>query len=301
MKRKIPVELQKIKYFVATARVENIHAAAATVNVSAPAISKAISSLEDELGVLLFERSGRNIVLTSAGRHFLKRANELIDLSESIKTELMGRESQLNVKIAGREFLLNQFGIPFMDSFLLQYPRTVFEMRETGGTAALKLLDDGATDFAITVQKPEGAYLVRQISEFKLVVATGKGHPLYSRVKRGQPVDIHEVLEHDFVSPNVALYGRIGNPSSIDGWRDDRFPRKLRWRVESAALITSLVSQGKALAYIPEFWLNENNLEQVNTSGCDYVCRMQVYVCTRKPERDSWKYHTMKSLPKYEG
>ena len=288
------MDLQKIKYFVAAAQLENIHAAAAKISISAPAVSKAISALEEELGVLLFERAGRNIVLTSEGKHFLKRANELLDLSQAIKTELMGREASLTVTLAGREFLLNQFGIPFMDHFLSQYPKTTFELRETSGAVALKYLEDGVSDFTFTVQKPEGDFTVRQIAEFKLVVAAGKGHPLFARAKKDVAVPIDEVLSHDFVSPNISLYGRTGSSVSIDGWRDDRFPRKIRWKVESAALMTSLVVKGKALAYVPDFWLAENNLAQIETIGCDYVCRMQVYVSAKKPERDTWKFHTMK-------
>jgi DNA-binding transcriptional LysR family regulator len=290
------MELQKVKYFIAAAQLENIHAAAAKVNVSAPAVSKAIAALEDELGVLLFERRGRNVVLTHEGRHFLRRANELVDLTESIKTELMGREAVLHVTIAGREFLLNQYGIPFMDYFQAKYPQVVFELRETSGAGALRLLEDGVSDFAITVQKPEGDVVSRQIADFQLVVAAGKGHPLFARAKKGQPVAIEEVLTHDFVSPNDAIYGKTPPASSIDGWRDDKFPRKMRWRVESAALLTGLLSRGKALAYIPEFWLEEHSLARVVTRGCDYVCRMPVFVSTRRPERDSWKHHTMKGL-----
>jgi DNA-binding transcriptional LysR family regulator len=288
------MDLQKIKYFVAAAQLENIHAGAAKISISAPAVSKAISALEDELGVLLFERSGRNIVLTSEGKHFLKRANELLDLSQSIKTELMGHEASLTVTIAGREFLLNQFGLPFMDHFLSQYPKTLFEMRETSGASAIKYLEDGVSDFSFTVQKPEGDFAVKQISEFTLVVAAGKGHPLFARAKKGIAVPITEVLSYDFVSPNIQLYGRTGSSVSIDGWRDDKFPRKIRWKVESAALVTSLVAKGKALAYVPDFWLTDNNLAQIKTIGCDYICRMQVYISAKKPERDSWKFHTMK-------
>lgn len=64
------MELTQLRYFAEVARCEHMTQAAETLNVSQPTLSHSIKSLEQELGVLLFTRSGRNIILTPYGRSF---------------------------------------------------------------------------------------------------------------------------------------------------------------------------------------------------------------------------------------
>ena len=69
------VELRHLRYFVAVAEAENVlRAATQKLHVSQPAVSRQIRDLEGELGVQLFERTGKAINLTDAGSCFLKRS-----------------------------------------------------------------------------------------------------------------------------------------------------------------------------------------------------------------------------------
>ena len=82
------MELRQIRYFAAVARRRHFTAAAEAIGVAQPALSQQIRLLERELGVALFDRSGRRVRLTAAGEAFLIRAERIEAEVASAKEEL---------------------------------------------------------------------------------------------------------------------------------------------------------------------------------------------------------------------
>jgi DNA-binding transcriptional LysR family regulator len=72
------MELRHLRYFVTVAEELNITKAAVRLNVSQPPLSRQIRELEDELGVVLLERSPKGVRLTPVGRVFLKEARGIL-------------------------------------------------------------------------------------------------------------------------------------------------------------------------------------------------------------------------------
>lgn len=66
------MNLQHLHYFVTLAHMEHFIQAAAALNITQPSLTYAINTLEEELGVALFEKKGRNVTLTRHGRQFLE-------------------------------------------------------------------------------------------------------------------------------------------------------------------------------------------------------------------------------------
>ena len=71
--------LNQLGYFYQAAVLQHFNQAAEKMNISEPSLSRSISSLEDELGVTLFEKRGRNVILTKAGEIFLEHATQILD------------------------------------------------------------------------------------------------------------------------------------------------------------------------------------------------------------------------------
>lgn len=80
--------LNALKAFEAAARLESISQAAEQLSVTHGAISRQIRTLEDELGVALFEKAGRGVRLTPAGKHLRDGSREAFDLLRATCAEI---------------------------------------------------------------------------------------------------------------------------------------------------------------------------------------------------------------------
>ena len=69
--------LNQILYFQKVARLENYHQAAEELYISQPSLSRSMAAIESELGVALFEKKGRGVTLTKAGKLFLEHADRI--------------------------------------------------------------------------------------------------------------------------------------------------------------------------------------------------------------------------------
>lgn len=76
------MNLYHLRYFVTLAHLEHYTKAAENLSITQPSLSHAISLLESELGVSLFEKEGRNIVLTKYGKIFLKDVEKSLEIYE---------------------------------------------------------------------------------------------------------------------------------------------------------------------------------------------------------------------------
>lgn len=76
------MNLQQMRYFVMVARLGNVTEAAKALHIAQPPLSRQIKQLEQELGVVLFDRSGRRLHLTETGHMLLHRAEEILNLTD---------------------------------------------------------------------------------------------------------------------------------------------------------------------------------------------------------------------------
>jgi len=99
------MELRQLRCFVAVAEELHFGRAARRLHLSQPPLTRTILQLEEELGVLLFERTKRRVELTLAGRALWEKATRILSLSESAATEVQriaqGQAGTLSVSFVG--------------------------------------------------------------------------------------------------------------------------------------------------------------------------------------------------------
>ena len=94
-KGRTDMELRVLKYFLAIAREQGITRAAEVLHITQPTLSRQIAELEEELGVQLFDRSGRCIQLTDEGILFRRRAMEILELVDRTREEMTEQDERI--------------------------------------------------------------------------------------------------------------------------------------------------------------------------------------------------------------
>ena len=112
------MNLYHLRYFVTLAHLEHYTKAADVLAITQPSLSHAISSLEEELGVKLFEKNGRNVSLTKYGKTFLGNVEETLNrLDSSVNgLQLAGKgEGQIDVAF------LRTLGVDFVPKIIRSF------------------------------------------------------------------------------------------------------------------------------------------------------------------------------------
>lgn len=283
------METYELRYFLGVARHQNIHRASEELRVSPGSLSKAIARLEAEYQVKLFSREGRNIRITDYGRVLQRRGSELLHAEESLRLELMGADGVVHVVIAGPEVLLSRPARRVVEQIEKKHPKATFEFHSMPEAEALVRITRGEAHLALVTQDAPAGAASRAFEECAFRTCVGKGHLLHSAAKAGKTVPVEEVLKHSFVSPSLPLFGQLGLKQSLDGWRDDRFPRRVTYLTSSLRTLEELVTSGKAIAYLPNYLLEANSgLVALKISGCPYTCSQKIRLVTRDTKSLGW-------------
>nr|WP_316614821.1 LysR family transcriptional regulator [uncultured Ruminococcus sp.] len=145
------MEFRVLQYFLAVTREGNISAAAQSLHLSQPSLSRQLRDLEEELGVTLFIRGKRRIELTEEGLILRKRASEMMQLVELTESEISEVKNDIagNLSIgAGESRSMRRVTVVFKE-LKDQYPNIRLNI-VSGDTEDLKdRLDRGLLDFAL--------------------------------------------------------------------------------------------------------------------------------------------------------
>ncbi len=180
------MDLRHLTYFIAVAEQLSFSKAAAELHVAQPAISQQIRALESELGVQLFDRVGKRVSLTDAGRALLPHARQILAAVEEAENEVRERTSLTRGTASlGAPPTVSTHLLPDqLTRFKRLYPGLEVTLRESGTETLLHLIEVGQLDLAIVAADrlpdiAEGAPFLEE--EYVLVV--GGQHPL-SRAAR---------------------------------------------------------------------------------------------------------------------
>lgn len=147
------MELRVLRYFLAVAREESISAAAASLHLTQPTLSRQLMDLEAELGKTLFVRGNRKVTLTQDGVFLRKRAHEILDLVERTQSAFRHSEEALSgdVYVGGGESDAMRLVARAAGALQAAHPQVHFHLYSGNADDVGERLEKGLLDFGILI------------------------------------------------------------------------------------------------------------------------------------------------------
>jgi DNA-binding transcriptional LysR family regulator len=180
------MELRHLRYFVAVADTLNFRRAAERVHIEQSPLSQQIRNLEEELGVELFTRTKRRVVLTHAGRVFLVDAQAVLARANAgiERARRAARGSIGALSIAYLTSMTNEFFNTVIHEFRGQYPSVALSFSDMIPNAILEALMQRNADVGfLRGVIPHDGLAVEELASEPLIVALPKDHPLTRKKK----------------------------------------------------------------------------------------------------------------------
>lgn len=236
------MELQKLRYFHTVAKFQHMTKAAASIKIAQPALTQAIRSLENELGVALFVKRGRNILLTEFGEHLMKRLDTLLPDIDNIPLEIAQMKKQVNKTVKLNILAASTFVINAIVNYRKDHPDAIFDFEQS----ALKYDCDIIISTNGLHEAPAGNPKRRCVKEENIFLAV----PSDSKYASYPSIELAAVKDDGFVMlSNSRLFGVICNKfCSIAG-----FYPKILFESDSPGAVQNIISTGTGVAFWPEY------------------------------------------------
>ncbi|WP_395137699.1 LysR substrate-binding domain-containing protein [Armatimonas sp.] len=182
------MELRQLEAFATVARRASFTRAAEELHLTQPAVTRQIAALESELGVLLFDRLGKRIQLTSAGETLLGYAAHILRLTEESQEALAelaaGRAGRIAI---GAASTLATYVLPaLLTRFRQEYPGIELSLRTGLSARVRELVLSGVVDVGLVTTEgepveSEGALQSESLGVYETVLTVPPGHALAAR------------------------------------------------------------------------------------------------------------------------
>ena len=262
------MDIQKLKYFYTTAQLEHFTRAAEILHISQPSLTQAIHLLEDDLGVPLFERVGRKVVLTEFGKNLKQRLDTLLPEFDNLAIEMAKMKKAATSTVKLNILAASTFVINTIMEYKKNNPDVIFdfEQNEVNYDCDILITTHGRNT------NDSKKYTHRCIKKEKIYLAVPKASAYASK----DSVELREVQNESFIMlSSTRLFGAICKKfCSIAGF----FP-KILFESDSPTAVQNIISMGAGIAFWPEYsWGELNNKSLTLVAISDPVCQRDLII-----------------------
>lgn len=247
------MDIKQLRYLVAVVKEGGFSGAAAKLHLSQPSLSKAIRTLEEQIGFQLLERTTKRVDLTESGRVFYERALHILSEMDIFEKEVN------EVKVAGSgEVRLGMIEsvknwIPnVLGWYREEYPDMHVVLKEVLGRNDIeRALRDYAVHICLTnefIDEPD--IVTAPLYKEKLVLVLNAGHPLANR----DNVDLKHLADEPFIITSRGFQTRV---NINEAFKEANISMDICYDADRFETILTLVEAGIGISIIPRNYLGK--------------------------------------------
>lgn len=255
------MEFRDVRDFVEVANHQGFTKAAEHSHRSQPSLSKAVKKLEEELGVKLFDRSTRHLLLTDAGKIVYKQGQLALAALQALPNllEELSEGAAGEIKIGIPPLIGTLFFPEIARTFHMLYPNVKLELYEQGALLIEQLVEEGQIDVGIIVlPTDESIFNTYPFINDEFLLYLRHDHRLANR----DSVELIELKDEPFIifSEGFALHEHI-----INACTDAGFIPSISYESSQWDLILELVASNLGITLLPKSIFEKQNNPLIKT------------------------------------
>jgi len=271
--------LRGLRTFCVAARHENFRTASEDLFITASAVSHQVKSLEEELGIRLFDRNSRELRLTPTGRAFYEEVSPLIEKLDAVAASYRSTAQPSVVRISVQPFFGSEYFVPRLSQFTAQHPEIDIQVGTSDESAETYPAD---VDLSIRLFRSPPANLRSDLLfPLRLVPA---GSPSFKKslvvrkktIQSDFPLIVHETLPK--------AWKKWSKAAGITLPKDGKVTR-----LDSMISIVRACEQGLGAALVPvpiaDLWFRQGSI--VRLFDTDYVADVSYFLIVRDEKPSS--------------
>lgn len=241
------MKLQQLKYIWEVSRHGlNVSATAESLYTSQPGISKQIRMLEDELGVQIFQRSGKHLTeITPAGTAIVKMAGEILDKVENVRliANEFSDKDRGTLSIATTHTQARYLLPSVISEFIGRYPDVALHMHQGTPVQISEAASKGKVDIAIATEALElfENLIMLPCYRWNRSVIVKHDHPLAINEANGEKLTLERLAEYPIVT---YVFGFTGRSQLDDAFNEKGYEPKVVFTAADADVIKTYVKLG---------------------------------------------------------
>ena len=248
------MEVHQLRYVCAIADTGNFSRAAERCKVAQPSLSQQVQKLEDDLGVKLFDRLGRSIRLTEAGRAFIPRARAILEQMDAARTSAADKNADLRGSVTvGVIPTVAPYRMPgYAASFTKKFPDAKLRIIEDTTSVLVQGLRDLSIDVAI---------LALPLRHKDLELFPIRTEPLFAVLRKNHPraraksLALKDLRGESFV---MLRDGHCFRDLSLDTCTRARVTPNIAFESGQFSSLLGMVATGIGVSLIPEMAIDRN-------------------------------------------
>lgn len=249
------MRLKQLVKVLMVERFGSISKAADQIGVAQSALSKSISDLENELGVIIFTRTPKGVILTEAGKEIVRLAKSIATNMDNIQL-VAGAKKRLQGELTAAlpPAVYNTLAVDILKEFKNMYPQVMLRLIEMGANDASRAIAEGKCDIGMGIFMPEEeeryltllgelgvAYTPVAKTRFKLFMSTK--NPLANKT---------EVCLEDIANVSLLEFLSVGTESILIN--SQRKYSSARHKIYNRETMKKLISMDCGMAFMPAFF-----------------------------------------------